>query len=95
MSDARVARRIRIEGRVQGVCFRAWTVEQAIALGLDGWVRNRHDGSVEAVLAGPGRRIDEMIARCHGGPSGARVDRIVVEETPGILAAGFSQKPTI
>ena len=49
----RIAVRARISGRVQGVWFRAWTVEQAEMLGLDGWVRNRSDGSVEALFAGP------------------------------------------
>jgi acylphosphatase len=77
------------------VWFRGWTIEQAIALGLDGWVRNRQDGSVEAVAAGPAAKVEELIARCHAGPPAARVDEVIVEETPGVVAAGFVQKPTV
>jgi acylphosphatase len=93
--DERIARRLRIHGRVQGVWYRGWTVEQARALGLDGWVRNREDGSVEAVVAGYAAQVDELIARSHRGPAAARVDRVEVEETPGIVAEGFTQKPTV
>ncbi len=95
MSDDRIARRVHVIGQVQGVWFRAWTVEQASELGLDGWVRNRQDGSVELVAVGPAARVEEMIARCHHGSPAARVDRVIVEETPGIVAAGFTQKPTV
>lgn len=94
-SEGHIARRIHIKGKVQGVWYRGWTVEQAQALGLDGWVRNRIDGSVEAVAAGPADKVGVLIARCHEGPSAARVDRVTVEETPGIVAAGFSQKATV
>lgn len=99
MSDdagqARVARRIHVKGRVQGVWFRAWMVEQATELGLDGWVRNRHDGSVEAIAVGPADKVEELIARCHGGSPASRVEAVHVEETPGVVASGFSQKPTV
>lgn len=91
----RIARRIYVRGRVQGVWFRAWTVEQATALGLDGWVRNRIDGSVEAVAVGPAERVDELIARCRKGSPAAQVDELIVEETPGVVADGFAQKPTV
>lgn len=94
-SDARIARRIRISGKVQGVWFRAWTVEQANELGLDGWVRNRLDGSVEALVSGAPAQVEAFIERCHGGPPASRVDRVDVEDTPGIVAAGFTQKPTV
>ena len=66
----------RISGRVQGVSFRAWTQEQAEARGLRGWVRNCPDGSVEAVFAGPGDTVDEMLALCRAGPAVARVDAV-------------------
>lgn len=95
MSEDRIARRIHVKGLVQGVWFRAWTVEQATELGLDGWVRNRRDGSVEAVVVGPAAKVEEMIARCHRGSPASRVDKVIVEETPGIVAAGFTQKPTV
>lgn len=95
MSGARIARRIHVRGQVQGVWFRAWTVEQAAELGLDGWVRNRQDGSVEAVAAGSAGKVEELIARCHRGSPAARVEAVIVEETPGVVAAGFVQKPTV
>ncbi|WP_016744480.1 acylphosphatase [Rhizorhabdus wittichii] len=88
----RIARRIHVKGKVQGVWFRAWTVEQAAELGLDGWVRNR---SVEAVAAGPADRVEEMIARCRRGSPASRVDAVDVEDTPGVVAQGFTQKPTV
>ena len=95
MSEDRVARHIHIKGKVQGVWFRAWVIEQARELGVDGWVRNRRDRSVEAVAAGPAAQVQEMIARCHRGSPASRVDRVIVEETPGVVAGGFTQKPTV
>lgn len=65
-----------IRGRVQGVGFRAWTEVAALELGLEGWVRNRRDGSVEALLAGPEEIVLTMIGRCYRGPSGARVETV-------------------
>jgi acylphosphatase len=65
-----------ISGTVQGVWFRAWTAQEAQARGLDGWVRNRRDGDVEAVLAGPADKVDDMIRACHRGPESARVSSV-------------------
>lgn len=72
----RKAVRAMVHGRVQGVGYRDWTVVEAAARGLEGWVRNRSDGTVEAVFAGPGPEVDGMIAACRIGPAAARVDRI-------------------
>lgn len=94
-ATGRIARRIHIKGRVQGVWYRGWTVDQARELGLDGWVRNRIDGSVEAVAAGPAEQVQELVTRCRRGPPAARVEAVTVEETPGVGAAGFVQKPTV
>ena len=69
---------VRITGRVQGVWFRAWTMETAKSLSLSGWVRNRRDGSVEAVFSGPEKNVDEMLIRCRQGPPLARVDALDV-----------------
>jgi acylphosphatase len=64
-----------VHGRVQGVGFRAFVEVEALRRGLDGWVRNRHDGSVEAVFAGEATAVAGMIEACRRGPSfGARVD---------------------
>ncbi len=65
--------RVRIEGRVQGVWFRAWTVAEARRRGLTGWVRNRADGSVEALFAGEPEAIAGMVDACHAGSAAARV----------------------
>jgi acylphosphatase len=95
MTEDRIARRIRIFGRVQGVWFCGWTIGEATALGLDGWVRNRNDGSVEAVAVGGAAAVEMLISRCHIGSPASRVDRVEVEETPGIVARGFIQKKMV
>jgi acylphosphatase len=89
-----VTRKIRVKGRVQGVGFRAALRHEARKLGVSGWVRNRADGSVEAVLAGPPDAVDEMTALCHQGPSVARVTKVSVSPEPDSLAPGFRQLPT-
>jgi acylphosphatase len=65
-----------IRGRVQGVGFRAWTEAMAAEQGVEGWVRNRRDGSVEALFAGPLEVVLAMVALCRKGPFGARVDAV-------------------
>jgi len=87
---------VRIEGRVQGVWYRAWTVEQATKRHLTGWVRNRADGSVEAVFCGPADAVRSMITACNDGPTFARVDRIVEEPAPALEDGfnGFEKRPT-
>ena len=87
-------RRLIVTGRVQGVWYRGWTVDQARALGLDGWVRNRRDGSVEIFVAGPEHAVAELIRRCHEGPPAARVERVAVEESEEPAPTGFDQRPT-
>jgi acylphosphatase len=92
---------VMVMGRVQGVGYRAWTGDQAILLGLQGWVRNRSDGSVEAVFAGPQDAVMQMIEMCHRGPPPANVKSVVVSDTtPDMLrlrAGGetFSQLGTL
>ncbi|MDP2698476.1 MAG: acylphosphatase [Thalassospira sp.] len=87
---------VRIEGKVQGVWFRAWTVEQAQKHGLGGWVRNRSDGSVEAVFCGPVDCVQSMITACHDGPPLAKVLRVHQESTADDGAfAGFEKRPTV
>jgi acylphosphatase len=85
--------RVRIYGRVQGVWFRAWTVREAADRGLSGWVRNRADGSVEAVFAGPAADVQAMIAACRHGPPAARVDRIEQATETAAVGPGFRQCP--
>lgn len=93
-SPERTCVRVRIVGEVQGVGFRWWTQQTASGLGLDGWVRNRRDGDVEAVLAGPREVVDKMIALCRAGPSSARVDGVNVQPEDEAPAAGFTLMPT-
>lgn len=68
-----------IRGRVQGVGYRAWVAEEAERRNLEGWVRNRRDGSVEAVVAGPEDVVADMVAQCRRGPPLARVDAVDVQ----------------
>jgi len=86
---------VRIDGRVQGVWFRGWTVDEATARGLHGWVRNVHDGSVEAVFAGDDARVDEMVQLCHQGPPAAQVSRVDAAETEEPVASGFHQAASV
>jgi len=73
-----------IHGRVQGVSFRAWTQHQAQLHGLKGWVRNRSDGTVEAVLSGPDDLVEVMLKACHQGPAGSVVERVEVVRDDGV-----------
>ena len=84
----------RIHGRVQGVWYRGWTVENAVKRGLRGWVRNRADGSVEALFCGPPTAVDEMIEACRRGPRSARVERIDQTSAEPVQDSGFYQLPT-
>ena len=91
----RRAVRVRIEGSVQGVGFRYWTERVATELGLVGWVRNRRDGSVEALFCGPAQDVAEMLERCREGPRGARVTTVEIVEEGGAAPEGFEVLPTV
>ena len=92
---------VTIHGRVQGVGFRAFIERAAQERALDGWVRNREDGSVEAVFSGPAHVVEEMLALCRKGPPGARVDEVELREEdaagliPSSRPAGFYVLPTV
>ena len=94
-------RRVVVRGRVQGVGYRAWTEDEALHQDLEGWVRNRRDGAVEAAFSGSGETVAAMIAACRQGPGGARVDAVEVEEGGADLLAlrrpgeRFSVLPTV
>lgn len=89
-SSKRSRANLRIRGRVQGVYYRGSMVEQARRLGLNGWVMNRADGSVESVVEGATSAVEALIAWCHQGPRGARVDSVEVRrEAPGHDFSGF------
>jgi acylphosphatase len=87
--------RVRIEGRVQGVWFRAWTAEAAMKRGLRGWVRNRRDGSVEAQFSGLARRVNEMVEACKKGPPHAIVQGLIAADVEDDGEPGFRTRPTV
>jgi len=89
-----IARHLLIHGRVQGVWYRGWAVDTARGLGLAGWIRNRRDGTVEAVLQGDEKAVERFIALAREGPPAARVERIKVSETEPAALHGFEQRGT-
>ena len=95
LDEGHKAVRLIISGRVQGVWYRGWTVDAATSLGLDGWVRNRADGTVEALIVGLERDVDSLILKCEQGPPFASVDHIDIQPAMGITPKGFTQKPTV
>ena len=94
-------RHIMVRGRVQGVGYRAFVADEAGRRGMDGWVRNRRDGSVEAVLSGPAEAIEAMVSACRRGPWGAAVEDLEERQgTAGDLRVrrpdeAFSVLPTV
>jgi acylphosphatase len=87
--------RLTITGRVQGVGYRDWAIWTGRGLGLAGWVRNRTDGSVEALIVGDDKAVGLMIDACRRGPPAARVDAVDVEPIDlDVLPQGFTQLPT-
>lgn len=76
-----MALQVRVTGRVQGVFFRAWTADQARALGVIGWVRNASDGSVEGHLEGDKSAVQQLVGLLHQGPPSAQVSAVDVEVT--------------
>ena len=88
--------RLTITGRVQGVRYRDWAITTGRRLGLAGWVRNRTDGSVEALVVGDDNAVGAMIEACRHGPPAARVDAVDVEPVDlDVMPQGFTQLPTI
>ena len=86
---------LRVTGRVQGVYFRKSTQAEARRLGLTGWVRNRRDGTVEAVAEGPRAALEALVAWCHDGPAAARVDHVEAAwPEPAGGMTGFEVRPT-
>lgn len=97
MSDRRIVRLV-VRGRVQGVGFRAFVEEEAATRALSGWVRNRRDGSVEAVAAGPQAAVEALIETVRRGPPVSRVDTLDVKEADEKALGGhrdFALLPTV
>ncbi len=89
------ARHLLIEGRVQGVGYRDWLVDTARRHGLDGWVRNRRDGRVEALLSGPEPAVAAVLLACRRGPPMARVESIEESFADPPDAPGFHRMPSL
>jgi acylphosphatase len=87
--------RLRIEGTVQGVGYRFFAVDEARKLRLDGWIRNRSDGSVEALVSGPTRQVESFVATCMRGPSGARVSNVDMHSAEPPAERGFRSRATV
>lgn len=88
------ARRLRIHGLVQGVGFRWAMAREAAGLGASGWVRNRYDGTVEALVCGDDATVARLIAWARSGPDGADVSHVDVELAEEVPTADFQQQPT-
>jgi acylphosphatase len=84
-----------IKGSVQGVGYRWWAQGEARRLGLDGWVRNRHDGTVELVAAGPDAAVEEMIEACWSGPPAAAVHVVQRLAAKDEGLGRFEERPTV
>lgn len=91
----KVSVHLTIHGRVQGVGLRAWMAGKAKALGLNGWVRNRTDGTVEAFFHGDREAVRHMVELCHKGPAAAKVERVEEETVRDAGEKGFRQLPTV
>ena len=87
--------RLVIHGRVQGVGYRVWAEAQALRLGLDGWVRNRSDGTVEILAQGTSEAQAALEQLCRRGPPAALVTRVTGTEDTEAVGRGFSQRPTV
>lgn len=90
-----VAKHLNISGHVQGVWYRGWTVKTALRLGLTGWVRNRSDGTVEAIVQGAEATIEEFLALAHEGPPAARVEAMDIRDEPISDMRDFKARPTV
>jgi acylphosphatase len=95
MTDEVITMNIRIEGDVQGIGFRDFAIREANARRLKGWVRNRMDGSVEAVASGPRTVVESFITACIKGPRGARVTAFNLMPTDAPDSLGFTRRPTV
>ena len=86
---------VSVAGRVQGVGYRAFVEQQAVALGLSGWVRNRRDGSVEALFSGEAAVIEQMLAACRAGPPHAVVGAVTIIAEPDAADGPFLVAPSL
>jgi acylphosphatase len=86
---------LRIEGFVQAVGYRNYVMGEAARLGVDGWIRNRSDGTVEALVSGPNAAVEELIGLCMKGPPGARVANVEMRKVEAATEKGFHRRPAV
>jgi acylphosphatase len=87
--------RFRIEGSVQAVGYRNYLIAEATKLGLDGWVRNRSDGTVEALASGPTKAIEAFFVVCAKGPAGSRVANVEMHRAEPPAEKGFRRRSSL
>ena len=87
--------RLRIEGKVQGIGYRDYVIGEALRLGIDGWIRNRSDGTVEALVSGLDKPAQELIALCMKGSPGAVVRDVEMHKAEPAAEKGFKRRPTL
>jgi acylphosphatase len=87
--------RVRIEGFVQAVGYRNFAIEEARRLGLDGWIRNRSDGTVEALVSGGTKAVESFVESCMRGPAGAQVKNVELHKAEPPVAKGFHRRPGV
>lgn len=87
--------RLRIEGFVQAVGYRHYAITEATKLDLDGWIRNRSDGTVEAVVSGGTKAVELFVQACVKGPAGSRVDNIELGPAEPLTEKGFRRRPSL
>ncbi len=87
--------RIRIEGYVQAVGYRNFVIGEAMRLGVDGWIRNRSDGTVEALLSGPNAAVETLVGLCMRGPPGSRVGNVELHKAEAPAEKGFRRRPSL
>jgi acylphosphatase len=93
--DDLTALRLRIDGFVQAVGYRNFVIAEARKLGLDGWIRNRSDGTVEALVSGETKAVEAMVAACMRGPDGSRVKNVELHNSEPPAEKGFHRRPSV
>ncbi|HEX3674847.1 MAG TPA: acylphosphatase [Rhizomicrobium sp.] len=87
--------RLRIEGYVQAVGYRNFVIAEAARLGIDGWIRNRSDGTVEALVSGETKAVEAIVAACMRGPEGSRIKDVELHNAEPPDEKGFRRRPSV
>ncbi|HJW41538.1 MAG TPA: acylphosphatase [Rhizomicrobium sp.] len=93
--DAFTHLRLRIEGFVQSVGYRNFVIAEAMRLGVDGWIRNRADGTVEALVSGPNKNVETLVGLCMKGPPGSTIRNVEMHKADPAEEKGFKRRPSV